>query len=264
MILEEVHKLEAFELELTKFNSKRALSEEVKQLEVLEVGNCKVLIDTKSPKSMYYNRVKGFSLEDKDQLHKILAIYEKENISPCFDMSPLHVNNEIANILTENGFMLSDQLVFLKWSQDQPYFSNYNQKALTISEITKDNVKELIQLIVNSNDLKLSDDVIHRQSHYFYQPNFKNYIAYVDNNPAALASIFIHQNKAYFANAYTFPEFRGKGCQHALLHHRLMVTKQLGISMVYSDVEFGSISHNNLRKFAFQQLYMNSFWIRKA
>lgn len=52
--------LEHMEIELTKLNAKRSLSEVERRLEIAELGNCLLLKDSAHPQSPYYNRVKGY------------------------------------------------------------------------------------------------------------------------------------------------------------------------------------------------------------
>ncbi|WP_374954637.1 hypothetical protein [Paenibacillus sp. AR247] len=74
--------------------------------------------------------------------------------------------------------------------------------------------------------------------------------------------MFIHTGKGYLANDYTLPAFRGRGCQTALIRHRLSEAKRTGLSIVYTDVEFGSPSHNHMLVQGFRHVYTNSFWVR--
>jgi len=104
-LLEQVNKIEKTELELTVFNAKRALSKINKKLEVKSIGNCNLLIDTNSPNSLYFNRIKGFGMEDLDKLEQILDLYGRTNIIPCFDMTPNNINEESShNNMEKLGF----------------------------------------------------------------------------------------------------------------------------------------------------------------
>lgn len=67
-VLDQVSKIEDMEIQLTKFNSKRALSKIDKRLEVRKIGNCSLIYEPNSPNSIYYNRVKGFGMKDIDKL----------------------------------------------------------------------------------------------------------------------------------------------------------------------------------------------------
>jgi GNAT superfamily N-acetyltransferase len=259
-IFTSVDKIERLELELTIFNSKRALSSMEKDLETFYIGNSVLLRDVTSPESIYYNRIKGFGASDLDKLNHILTIFEQGKITPCFDMTPLGLNYDVAKALTSKGFFSAEQLAFLQISADS---NTQNDKHIKIISVTEDHAEQFIKLIGQSNDIEYRDSLIKRKSEYFHRPNFKNYIAFSDDHPAGIGSLFISGNDGYIANDFTFPAFRGKGIQKALIHHRLQAAKELGLENIYTDVEFGSISHNNMAKMGFQLVYVNSFWMKQ-
>ena len=69
-VLEHVSRIEEMEIQLTTFNSRRALSKVDKKLEVKKIGDCSLIYEPNSPNSIYYNRVKGFGMKDIDKLEK--------------------------------------------------------------------------------------------------------------------------------------------------------------------------------------------------
>lgn len=260
-ILEEVRKIEDIELDLTVFNSKRALANVDKDVEVKTIGNCKLIYDKSGSESIYYNRVKGFSLVDVDKLDKILEFYNQKNLVPCFDMTPNNINEDVAVALSEKGYVNLEQLSFLKLKDQVEIIP---KDDIRIVKVTKENAEELINLIMLSNGgMDIDKSVIERKKPYFYMPNFHNYIAYVGGNVAGISSLYIKEQEGYLANDYTFEAFRGRGCQTAMLIHRIKEAKEMGVKEVYTDVEFGSISHNNMEKLGFRTVFVNSFWIKQ-
>jgi predicted GNAT family acetyltransferase len=256
-----VNKIEKIEMELTIFNSKRALSSSEKKLETIQVGNSILLKDKTSPQSIYYNRVKEFSPTDIDKLDQILEIYEQDQIIPCFDLAPNHLNYDMAKALANKGYFSAEQLAFLQISPEK---TKTAQHQFRIVQVTEDNAEELIKLIGLSNGLTYEAELIKQKNEYFFRPNFKNYIAYIGDQPAGMGSLFISGNEGYIANDFTFVDFRGRGLQKALIAHRLQVAKQMDLETVYTDVEFGSASHNNMVKIGFQLVFVNSFWMRDS
>jgi GNAT superfamily N-acetyltransferase len=256
-----VIQIEKIEMELTIFNSKRALASLEKKLEIIQVGNSHLLKDKVSPHSIYYNRVKGFSPTDLDKLDQIIQIYEQDHITPCFDLAPNLINYDVARALAKKGYFSAEQLAFLQILPSEMKLAPHEFK---IVQVTEENAEEFINLIGLSTGQGYEAEIVKQKSEYFYSPNFKNYIAYIGDQPAAMGSLFICENEGYIANDYTFPDFRGKGLQTALIHHRLEVAKEMALEMVYTDVEFGTTSHNNMVKIGFQLVYVNSFWMRES
>ncbi|WP_182200706.1 GNAT family N-acetyltransferase [Paraliobacillus salinarum] len=257
-ILSEVENVNEIELALTKFNSKRALSLVEKNLVAKRIGNCILLIDSKSPGSMYYNRIKGFGINDMDRVDEILHNYYSKQLVPCFDMTAYDLKLEVAPLLMRKGFYCAEQLVFLGI---EPYFKKY-QSEMRVVQVNEENVYEFLDLVTRSNDMNLNAEILEGKAMYFYEPNFKNYMVYIGEEAIGMGSLFIKGETGYIANDFTFASHRGNGVQQMLLYHRMNVAKQMGFKKLYTDVAFGSISHQNMLKLGFETIYQNSFWIK--
>jgi hypothetical protein len=254
-----VEQIEKIELELTKLNASRSLVPVERQLEVFHKGNPILLRDQTDPASSYYNRIKGFGPQDLPNLDNLLSYYN--NVSPCFDMTPNHMTEEVTRALSEKGFIPVEQLVFMF---TEPSNGLGLTSAFQIERVTERSAEEFIQWIALSKDgMEINEEMIARAKAYFYSPNFLNYMLRVDGSPAAMGSLFLKGREGYIANDYTFKSFRGRGCQLALLRHRLSDAVKLGVKTVYTDVEFGSVSHGNMEKVGFKTAYLNTFWIRR-
>lgn len=259
-LLEQVNKIEKLELELTAFNSKRALSNIDKKLEVKEIGNSSLLIDANSRGSVYYNRVKRFGSKDLDKLEQILNIYYEQDIVPCFDMAPNNINEKVSAALSKNGFVNTEQLAFM---QLIPGPCTGLKGEIKIVEVTQENAEEFVNIVIRSNGgMNIDKNVIERKKQYFYKPNFRNYISYIGSDAAGIGALFISGKEGYIANDYTFDKFRRNGIQKSLLRHRINKAKELGLDNLYTDVEFGSVSHNNMEKLGFRTVFINSFWMK--
>ncbi len=62
------------------------------------------------------------------------------------------------------------------------------------------------------------------------RPDWVLLLASIDGAPAAAAKLYFHDRIGYFADAATHPDFRGRGLQTALLHHRRHLAKPTGPS----------------------------------
>lgn len=118
-----------------------------------------------------------------------------------------------------------------------------------------------MQTIVSSNEgMDIDEEVIERKRHYFHQPYFQNFMAYQGVEVVGIGSLFVRDDQAYIANDYTFEQFRGKGVQKTLLKVRIKEALELGITQIFTDVEFGSVSHGNMIKLGFKTIFLNSLW----
>ncbi len=255
-----IQEIENIELALTVFNSKRALSNVQKNMEVKQIGGCQLLIEPSAPKSIYYNRIKGFSEKDIDKLEDILDEYEKVNAVPAFDLNSLNMSRELMQALISEDYCYSDQLVFMVLEDLKTYpVAN----GLEIITVTEESAELFLNLVLKSNPaMAIDPKVIEEKKVYFYNENFKNYIVKVDGNIAAMGSLFIDGDTGYIANDYTFPDYRGKGCQSKLLEYRINTAKELNLSKIVTDVEFGTQSQQNMEKYGFRMVYLSAYWTK--
>lgn len=259
-IISTMTKIEALELKLTVFNSKRALSNIEKDLDIVRVGKSALIMDKNSPKSGYYNRIKGFGEEDIDKLKSILNRYSQYKIEPFFEMTPNNITESVSRALNREGYVNVEQLVYMELNALAVEAINSNVEIVEVSEA---NAEEFINIIQQSNGgMDISKEVVENKKQYFYKPYFHNYIAYINGEVAGIGSMYISENVGYIANDYTFEKARGLGCQKILLTHRINEAIKLGLESLYTDVVFGSISHNNMKKLGFKDIYTSSFWAK--
>jgi ribosomal protein S18 acetylase RimI-like enzyme len=94
------------------------------------------------------------------------------------------------------------------------------------------------------------------------RPDWVLLLASIDGTPAAAAKLYVHDRIGYFADAATHPDFRGRGLQGALLHHRRRLAKASGAELVYSGAEFGSSSHRNMERLGMRVLHTRALWTK--
>lgn len=256
--LDYVNHIERMEIELTRLNASRSLVPVERQLEVQTEGSVILLRDPTDPASIYYNRIKGFGPQMLAELDKLLSYYA--GAAPCFDMSPDHMTEEVTRALCKKGFFPAEQLVFM--FMHPPLDGLEMTPAFQIERVTEETAEEFIQWIGKSaGGMKITREMIARSKAYFFRADFMNYMLRIDGEPAAMGSLFLNGGEGYLANDYTFPDYRGKGCQLSLLKHRLAEAVRLGVKAVYTDVEFGSASHANMERVGFKTAYLNTYWM---
>lgn len=255
-----MEQVEKIETELTQLNASRSLTAVARNLEVKQVGNCTLLRDTTGQPSAYYNRIKGFGPEDLQNLDTLFSNYEFA--APSFDITPNHMTEEVTSALIGKGLFPVEQLVFMVAHPADAQVDSTN--SYLIERVTEANAEQFIQWIQMSHgNMEINKEMIARAKPYFYSPNFINYMLTIEEEPAAMGSLFRSGEAGYIANDYTFPAFRGRGCQTALLNRRLADAMKFGMKTLFTDVEFGSISHANMEKVGFKTAYINTLWVKK-
>jgi GNAT superfamily N-acetyltransferase len=81
------------------------------------------------------------------------------------------------------------------------------------------------------------------------------HVAEVDGRPVAAAILTICDGVGYLAMAGTLPEFRGRGCQSALIRARVASAAAAGCDLVVSTAAFGATSHRNLERCGLRTAY---------
>jgi GNAT superfamily N-acetyltransferase len=81
------------------------------------------------------------------------------------------------------------------------------------------------------------------------------YVVEIDGRAAAAAVLTVLGDDAYLAMAGTLPEFRGRGCQTALIHARIAAAASAGCELVVATAAFPSSSHRNLERCGLRTAY---------
>ena len=90
------------------------------------------------------------------------------------------------------------------------------------------------------------------------QPGWSLYVARIDGEPSAAATLFVHDGVAYLADAATVPHFRGRGLQQLLLRRRIADTAGLGTELVFSGAAPFSTSHRNMERVGMRVQFMRA------
>jgi GNAT superfamily N-acetyltransferase len=92
------------------------------------------------------------------------------------------------------------------------------------------------------------------------RPDCPSFLAEFDGQPAAAASLSIHDGVALFAGAATMPELRCRGLQAALLHERMRHAFDQGCDLAMMVAEAGSNSQRNAERKGFRLAYTRTKW----
>jgi GNAT superfamily N-acetyltransferase len=86
-------------------------------------------------------------------------------------------------------------------------------------------------------------------------------MAHIDGLAAGVSILYTENGVGLLADAATLPEFRGRGCHTAMIHHRIAQSEKQNCDMLTSFVEFGSTSHLNLEKADLRVAYTKSMYL---
>jgi ribosomal protein S18 acetylase RimI-like enzyme len=92
------------------------------------------------------------------------------------------------------------------------------------------------------------------------QPGWSLYVARVDGQPAAAATLYLHGRVGYLADATTDPSFRRRGVHLALLRKRIRDAKAAGVDFIFSGAEPFSPSHRNMERTGMRVQFIRAKW----
>jgi hypothetical protein len=95
------------------------------------------------------------------------------------------------------------------------------------------------------------------------QTGWSLYLARIDGEPAAAATLFMHEGAGYLGDAATVPAFRGRGLQQLLLRRRMADAVNLGADIVFSGAAPISTSHRNMERVGLRIQFMRALWTPK-
>jgi hypothetical protein len=92
------------------------------------------------------------------------------------------------------------------------------------------------------------------------QPGWSLYLARLDGQPAAAATLYVDASVGYLADATTNPAFRRRGLQSALLRRRIRDAAAAGADVVFSGAAPFSESHRNMARAGMWTQFIRSLW----
>jgi hypothetical protein len=94
------------------------------------------------------------------------------------------------------------------------------------------------------------------------RPHRYRYVAPIGDSVAAVAAMDLWDGIAYLYLAVTREEFRGRGCQTALLRRRLADAQADGAELAFALVSPGSGSQRNIERAGLGVAYDRELWLR--
>jgi GNAT superfamily N-acetyltransferase len=208
-----------------------------------------------------FNKVMNFGPDNLEHLDEMIAYFAEKKMPFGIDVIPSRTSPEVFAALHERGFY---QYSFHTALYGVPHTE---RPANIAPNVTVRPMRE--------EELELSDPVFARAMELppeamlrmaennrglYESPDWRLYLALVDDTPAGFAWMILRDGVAAFALAGTLPEYRGRGIQAALIHQRMVDAAEAGCELVVAQASFGSVSLRNLQKFGLQVAYTKSEW----
>jgi hypothetical protein len=247
----EIRRIVKADIAYTAYNSVRVFQEEDAQFEQRQFGNA-VAVRDRARESAYYNRCIGFGATEIAHVDAIIAFYDAIGRSSTVTLTPDSATEPVLKALADYGFTLaSAKPIFIA-----PAATNaFQNPDIEIRRAVPQDIAAIVALWTAKSDTPLSENAIQRRAPAQWVPEFSIYLAYLDGQVAAMATTFFSEGSAWLGNANTFHAFRGRGCQLALIHHRIHEASKMGCDLIFSDTDFGTASHRNMDRAGMQLAY---------
>ncbi|MGK0186862.1 MAG: GNAT superfamily N-acetyltransferase [Verrucomicrobiales bacterium] len=245
------------------FNAARSLSTPApSKCERFRFGSAVAIVDPARPGSPMCNRVLGYDADTISHLPDILSLFEEYGQPPHFDISSDNLFPEVVASLVENDISASQALTYLSLApaETQPEESS---AEVVVESWEEDRADDFLALLRKSG-VTCSNDTWKDRHQYYCTDTFRTFVASCDGQPCAWATLYVDGDLGYFANAFTFPDFRKRGAHSALLRARIRDARGLGLKRVFTDVVAGSQSHHNCRRAGFANQTVVTLWKKEG
>ena len=212
-----------------------------------------------------YNRVIGFDGQALPYLDEIIALYRAHDLHCRFDIVPDPDSDALASALRQRGFQIRTRPIFsnimmfrtpTKSIPDLP-------EGVAIRKVSPDEA----ELLGSTHAAGLTYptetcDILGLQLQgRLSDPDAHGFLAEMEDQPVATGLLSVTDNIGYFGHASTKPEFRGRGCQTALINARMAFAASLGCSHVVTFAVPDTASERNVQRGGFDIAHRLDVWM---
>ena len=208
------------------------------------------------------NRIVGIETVSDPQLDDLLALFRDLQIQCHFDMEPGILTKDLARRLMERGFYPSQCLTVLYGVPRA--IATPVPPEVRIDEEGPEETAFWLEVLADVWEFKEEaerENVRNRWKGRCFLPGYRNYIAYWEDTPAAVASLYLYQSIGKLSLGATAPAYQKRGCHTALIHRRLEAAAKAGCDLVMVETGVGSTSQHNMERAGLRIAYTMSTWI---
>jgi hypothetical protein len=204
----------------------------------------------------YFNAIRGLTAETLADFDDALTWFRENNRECSVAMSPWFADEALLSHLANRGLRQSR---FMSVLYAVPQIANGTPLAIEVRELTKADRNDFYELWLGNTPPAERDYLLRLVTAEF--SDWRCYVAYVDGQPAAYGCLHVDEGAAMLASAWTVAEFRGRGCQTALIRRRTADAVAAGCDVVVSQAVPGSQSERNLVRAGMHVAYTQAIWV---
>jgi GNAT superfamily N-acetyltransferase len=206
-----------------------------------------------------FNRAFGLGSLQGVQLDELLAFCRDEGLTWQADLLPGELTPGLARHLAARGLY---QVDFTAMLYGPPTLDFGGPARVAVEEVDPRQPERFIGLWAEgmSHPVAWRTDLVGLWRHWFQMPGYRLYVAHYDGLPAAIAGLWCHDGVAEMHAASTMLEYRGKGCQLALLRQRIADAAGAGCELISAQAVFASAGMRNLERAGLRIACTKAIW----
>lgn len=212
------------------------------------------------PKLPWFNTVSGLTQDTLTELDGALSMYQMEGIAPRLGVWATHLTPTLGAALYDRGFtpVGVGATLYAAAAPTPGTFAGVDVRELDAGEDRATFRAVLLEGYGFTNPAQRALAVLEHEG-----PGVRRYLARVDGQPAAAATLSAHDGVAFLAGAATRPEFRQRGAQAALIHRRLNDAART-CELVTVTTAFASASQRNLERQGLRVAQLKTLWAARS
>jgi GNAT superfamily N-acetyltransferase len=207
----------------------------------------------------FRNTLAGLEAADIGRVDEITAFYRSLGIRGWAEVPPGEPFDGVAEALAAAGWSKVDEHCSFA-APLHPGLLKDGDAAIRV--VNRDSAAEFARTLLAGHDAPENDraeaeiDI----AGWLGQLGWRLYLVEVDGHPAAAGVLITTDRAAFLANASTRPEYRGRGCQTALIRRRLEDGMEAGCDLACSLAAPGSASQRNLERAGIGLCHTQAVW----
>lgn len=204
----------------------------------------------------WWNRIAGLASGDENLIDEILAWYHKANVQGYFEIVPYQSSESLLRALAARGFYQSSFRSVL-CSVPEP---GQPPPAVGIVVREQEDLTLFSELARETGFAPEGDAGFWKQVTRAEFAEWRCYVAFVNGEAAAHGALYVRERVGACAFGATKEQFRGRGCQPALLRQRITDAAASRCDLIISTANPGSISQRNMERVGFRLAYTKAIW----
>lgn len=235
-------------MEVTRFDGEDPLG-----VVIEEHGPAMLFAALKAPQMGFFNTVIGLRSEQALELDTIFATLRDHHIPLRAAALPGSMDSGLANALVDAGLRPVNWWSILYRLAERVEVPQF--EGVTIEAAGPNDAMEFGSVCAAGFSIATDDEpgVIPTIARWVTDiPDFTCYLARCDGEPAAIGVLYCQDELGYLAAAATHPDFRGRGCQTALIAQRIRDAAERGCEVAVVHTGFATGSQRNQERAGFQ------------